>query len=104
MLEIMESRRHGPLEGSYNIFETKRNLMIGKCTPWKNERNFVFVLRFDLYLIISQKTIHERKGLTTCTFINYLVNEWCGKIIFWTGFIQITKIRTYENHSLFLVD
>jgi hypothetical protein len=104
MLEIMESKRHGPLEGNSNIFETKRHLTIGKCTPWIDESCFMLVFRFDLYLIISQKTIHERKSLATGAFIEYLVNEWCGKIIFWTGFVQIMKIHTYVNRALFLVD
>jgi hypothetical protein len=104
MLEIMERKRHRPLEGSSNIFETKRNLMIGKCTPWTNEWSFVLVFGFYLYLIISRKTIHERKGLATCTFINYLVDEWCGKIIFWTSLIQIAKICTYANRALLRVD
>jgi hypothetical protein len=104
MLEIMESKRHGLLEGSSNIFETKRHLMIGKCTPWIDESYFVLVFKFDLYPIISRKTIHERKILTTDAFINYLVNEWCGKIIFWIGFVQITKICTYTNCALFHVD
>jgi hypothetical protein len=104
MLEIMERKIHGPLEGISSIFETKRHLTIGKCTPWTNECGFVLVFGLDLYLIISRKTIHERKGLATCTFINYLVNEWCGKIIVWTGLVQITEVRTYANHALFLVD
>ena len=74
MIEIMESKRHGPLKGHSNIFETKRILMIRECTPWKNECHFVLVFGFDLYLIISQKNIHEIKGLTTYAFIDYLVN------------------------------
>jgi hypothetical protein len=101
MLEIMESKRHGPLKGRSSIFETKRHLTIRECTPWTNECRFVLVFGFDLYLIISLKTIHEREGLTTCTFINYLVDEWCGKITFWTGLVQITEVRTYTNRSLF---
>ena len=48
----MESKRHGLLEGSSSIFETKRHLTIGKCTPWTNECSFVLVFEFDLYLII----------------------------------------------------
>jgi hypothetical protein len=87
MLEIMERKRHGPLKGLSGIFETKGYLTIHECSPWKNECRFVLVFGFDLYLIISQKTIHETKGLATCTFIDYLVNEWCGKISFWTDLV-----------------
>jgi hypothetical protein len=64
----------------------------------------VLVLGFYLYLIISRKTIHEREGLATSTFINYLVDELCGKIIFWIGLVQITEVFTYINCALFLID
>jgi hypothetical protein len=51
----------------------------------------MLVFGFDLYLIVSRKTIHERKDLTTCTFIDNLVNEWGGEIILWTGLVQIME-------------
>jgi hypothetical protein len=74
MFEVVERKIHGPLKSSSNISQTKRHLLISECTPQKNESGFVFVFRLDLYLIVSQKTIHERKGFTTYTFIDYLVN------------------------------
>jgi hypothetical protein len=104
MFEIMESKRHGPLKGSSSIFQTKKHLTIRECTPWKNECCFVLVFGFYLYLIISQKTIHEIKGLATYAFIDYMVNKWCGEIIFWTGFVQIMEVRTYTNCTLFFVN
>jgi hypothetical protein len=87
MLEIMERKMHGPLKGRSSSFENKGHLTIRECTPWTNECHFVLVFKFDLYLIISRKTIHRKKGLATYTFIDYLVNEWCGKIIFWAGHV-----------------
>jgi hypothetical protein len=104
MLEIMERKRHGSLKGHSSIFETKGHLTIRECTPWTNECRFVLVFEFDLYLIIPRKTVHEREGLATCTFINYLVDEWCGKIIFWTGIVQIMEVRTYMKRALFFID
>jgi hypothetical protein len=104
MFEVMKRKIHGPLESGSSIFKAKRHLTIGECTPWANECHFVLVFRFDLDLIISQKTIHERKGFTTDTFINDLVDEWCRKIIFWTCFVQITKFSTYTNRALFFID
>jgi hypothetical protein len=104
MLEIMEIKRHGLLKGRSSIFETKGHLTIHECTSWTNKCRFVLVFEFDLYLIISKKIIHERESLATYTFINYLVDEWCEKIIFWTGLVQITKVHTYTNRALFLID
>ena len=104
MLEIMKIKRHGPLKGGTNIFKTKKHLTICECTPRTNECRFVLVFGFDLDLIVSQKIVHERKGFTTSTFINDLVNEWCWKIIFGTCLVQITKIGTYMNRALFFID
>lgn len=104
MFEIMERKIYGPLKGSSNIFQNKWHIMIRECTPWTNEFCFVLVFGFDLYLIISQKTIHEIKGLATCAFIDYLVNKWCGKIIFWTGLVQIMEVCTNANRTLFFVN
>jgi hypothetical protein len=104
MLKVMERKRHGPLKGRSSIFETKRHLTIRECTPWTDECHFVLVFGFDLYLVVSRKTVHEREGLKISTFINYLVDEWCGKIIFWTGLVQIMEVCTYMNRALFLID
>jgi hypothetical protein len=75
VFEVMESKRHGPLKCSANIFQTKRHLLISECTPQTNESGFVLVFELDLYLIVSRKTIHEGKGLTTYAFIDNLVNK-----------------------------
>ena len=104
MLKVMERKRHGLLKGRTNIFETKGHITIRECTPWIDECCFVLVFGFDLYLVISQKVIHEREGLATHTFINYLIDEWCGKIIFWTGLVQIMEVYTYTNCALFFID
>ena len=41
----------------------------------------MLVLRFNLYLIISGKTVHEGEHLATRTFIQNLINKWCGEIV-----------------------
>jgi hypothetical protein len=64
----------------------------------------MLVFGLNIYMIVSQKTIHERKYLTACAFIEDLVNEWGGEIILWTCLIQIMEVRTYANRSLFFVD
>ena len=61
----------------------------------------MLVLRF--ILIISEKAIHEGKNLATHTLIQNLINKWCGEIVLMRGTIQITEIRTYADHSLFII-
>ena len=57
-----------------------------------------------MYLVVSQKTIHERKDLATRAFIDNLINEWGGEIMLWIGLIQITEVHAQVNHALFLVN
>ena len=64
----------------------------------------MLVFGLNLYQVVSRKTIHERKYLTACTFIDDLVNEWGGEIILWTSLIQIMEVRTYTNRFLLFVD
>ena len=47
----------------------------------------MLALRFNLYLIISEKVVHEGKNLTTRTLIQNLINKWCGEIVLRTGTI-----------------
>ena len=63
----------------------------------------MLVLRFNLYLIVSEKSIHKGKNLATCTLIQNLINKWCGEIVLRTGTIQIMEISTYVDRSLLLV-
>jgi hypothetical protein len=84
----VEINRNGLLKISSNIFQTKRHLSIRECTPQTNERGFLLVFRFYLYLIVSRKTIYERKSLVACAFIDYLVNKWRGEIV---GDMAITE-------------
>ena len=63
----------------------------------------MLVLRFNLYLIISGKSIHEGKNLATRTLIQNLINKSCGEIVFRTGMIQITEISTYADRFLLLI-
>ena len=64
----------------------------------------MLVLRFNLYLIISKKSVHKGKYLATRTLIQYLINKWCGEIVFKIGMIQITEISTYADRSLLLIN
>jgi hypothetical protein len=72
VFEIVERKRHGLLKCSSNSFHTKRHIPISERTPWTDGSGFLLVFRIDLYLIVSRKTIHERKGFTTCALIDLI--------------------------------
>jgi hypothetical protein len=72
--------------------------------PRTNKIHVMLVLGLDLNFIVHGKTIHERKYLTTCTFIDNLVNKWGWKIFFRESFVQVTKLHTYVDHTLHIVD
>ena len=64
----------------------------------------MLVLGFDLYLIVSGKSIHKGKYLTPGTLIQNLINKWCGEIVLRTCMIQIMEISTYADRSLLLIN
>ena len=63
----------------------------------------MLVLRFNLYLIISGKSILQGEHLATRTLVQNLINKWCGEIVLRIGTIQITEINTYVDRSLLLI-
>ena len=63
----------------------------------------MLVLRFNLYLIISEKSVHEGEHLATRTLIQKLINKWYREIFLRTGMIQIMEISTYVDRSLLLI-
>jgi hypothetical protein len=100
----MERKRHGLLKSGSIFLQAKRHHLIRNYTPWIDKKKIMLVLRLNLYLIVSQKTIHEREDLTICAFIENMVNEWGREIILWIGLVQIMKFCTYMNRSLVFVD
>jgi hypothetical protein len=64
----------------------------------------MLILELDLNLVLPIKTIHKRKYLTNCTFIDNMVNEWGWKIIFQEIFVQVKKVHTYMNCTLIFTD
>ena len=99
----MEDQGHIPLKSGSGVFKAERHLLIRKGTPWTNKGSLMLVLRFDLYLIVSGKSIHKGKYLASRTLIQNLINKLCGKIILRTGTIQVTKISAYMDCSLLLI-
>ena len=102
--KIVEDQGHGPLKSSSGILKAKRHFSICKRSQRTNKCSLMLVLRFNLYLIISGKAVHEAKNLATRTLIQNLINKWCGEIVLRTGTIQITEISTYADRSLLLIN
>ena len=64
----------------------------------------MLVCGYDIYLIISIETIHQREYFTFGTIIDDLVNEGGRKVVFRTSFVNIPIINAHEDCALFLVD
>ena len=99
----MEDQGHGPLKSSFSVIKAKRHFTICKRSPRTNKCSLVLVLRFNLYLIIPGKAIHEGEHLATRTLIQNLIYKWCGEVVLRTSTIQIIEISTYADHSLLLI-
>ena len=61
-----------------------------------DKRSFLYVKRIHLDLVISGEGIHEAKKLMLGSCINYQVNLWQRKIIFWTRLVKVGKVNTYS--------
>jgi hypothetical protein len=86
------------------FFRPKGIFRYAKVPQGQIKVHFMLVLGFDLNLIVSRKTIHERKDFAACTFIDNLIDKRGWEIVFRAGLIQITEVHTNMNHALFLVD
>ena len=104
MNEVVEAKGHGPLKGGSNIFYAKRHDTIHKSAPGGSESGFVLLFFTDMNLVITRKTIHERKYFVAGTGINGLVNEQSGEVFFGTCQIQVTEVNTYANGTIFFIN
>ena len=103
MSKIAEVVCHGTLEGGSSIFEAKGHDLVGECVPWGRECHFVMVFFPDLDLFVSGKTIHEGEGLMSGAYIDDLVDERCEEVVFGTCRIEIMKVYTNVNGTLFFI-
>ena len=97
----MEVEHHGPLKSGSNIFKDKWNNLIRKFSPGSCESSLVLVLFLDLNLVITRKTIHERKDFVVGTCINDLVSEHSVEFLFGTCQIEVTEVSTGMNGTSF---
>ena len=100
----METIRHGSLKSGADIFKAKWHDLICKSAPQTNECGFKLINTTDNNLVVSGEAIHKGENLVPRTFINDLVNKWCGEVVFWTSFFQITKVGANTNGALFFED
>jgi hypothetical protein len=63
----------------------------------------VLVGGYNIDLIISRETIHQREYFTPGTIIDDLVNEGAGEVVFKTRFVNIPIINAHADLILFLV-
>ena len=56
-----------------------------------------------LNLIVAEKSIHKGKNNASGIVVDYLINIGSGEVVFWTSLIQIPKIDTNPNISLFFL-
>ena len=101
MPNVMKCISHCTLEGSTDIFETEREVLIGKSSPWTNKSGLVLISGSNIDMVISRKTVHKRVHFASDTLVNNLINEWCGEIILRTGSINIMIIDTNTDGPLF---
>jgi hypothetical protein len=64
----------------------------------------VLVCGYDIDLIISGETIHQREYFTSGTIVDDLVNEGGRKVVFRTSFINVPIINAHTDRTLFLVN
>ena len=100
----MEEEHHGLLKSGSRIFKGKRHNFICKCAPRGCESFLVLVVFPDLNLIITGKTIHERKYFMASASIIDLVNEQSGEVVFGTCQVQVTEFSIDMNGTLFFVN
>ena len=100
--EITEAVCHGTLEGGSKIFEAKGHDSVHECAPWGCEHHLVMVFFLDLHLVVSGKSVHERKGFMSSACIDDLVNERCAEVVFGTCPIEVMEVCANVNGTLFL--
>jgi len=100
--DVVEHIRHRSLKCIPNIFKAKGKPFVLESTPGEDEGCLILISRCNVDLVVARKTIHERKEFSPSTFINDLINEGSGVVIFWTGAIEITVININVDGALLL--
>lgn len=99
VFDIVKCVGCGPLESSTNIFQTKGQFTIGKCSPREEKSSLMLVFKFDLNLVIAGITINKLIDRIVSTCAKNLVDKRCSIIIFLEGQIQFTVIITTPSIS-----
>jgi hypothetical protein len=97
----MKNVCHGLLESDTSVLEAKRHDTICKSTLGGSECGFVLVSWVNLNLVVARESIHERQILVVGTIIDNFVDKGCGKVVFGTCMIEVTKVHTDTDSALF---
>ena len=54
-------------------------------------------------LVISEKSVHEGKGLMFGTCIDNLINEGCWEVVFGTHPVEVVEVCANANGTLFFI-
>ena len=57
----------------------------------------------NLDLVVSEKTIHEGKGLMSSACIDDLIDEGCWEVVFGTCPIEVAEVCANMNGTLFFI-
>jgi hypothetical protein len=60
------------------------------------------ICRQDFNLVISRKTIHERKDYAPCAVIDDLVDEGRRVVVLKTSFVEVSVVNANTDGPLFL--
>ena len=82
MFDVMKSIQHGTLECHTNVFQTKRQFVVGKGPPWENKCRLMLVGQENLNLIVAGESIHEGKNNASGTVVDYLIDIRSGEVGF----------------------
>ena len=94
MDKVTEEECHGRLESGSRILRPNGITRYANVPQGVVKRSLVLVFFLDLNLVITRKTIHERKDFVADTCINDLINEQSGEVVFGACQIQVTKFST----------
>jgi hypothetical protein len=103
---MMEKRTedmiHETLEGGWGITRDKEHDQELIVTLMSSKGSLGNVRFFHMYLVVSRMEIKFSKVLSTTQFIQEIINDRNGKLVFDSEFIEGTKFKTHAPSTLFL--
>ena len=102
MYHVMKDSCYGSLVRSPRIFEAKRHYSVIKVPDWSSEWRFLCIFGSHANLVVPTVPIHKQEHRASCSRIYKEVDIGQGELIFWTCLIQVVKVHTTTNLTIFL--